>query len=99
LKPLREIIHPVTRHAPFFVLAAFALLLAAGTDLLIFDFVSETLCENEQENDGCFCCCAHIEIAAAPIALPSQPSEALEFWTDDGAVSLQVRAVYRPPRA
>jgi hypothetical protein len=96
----------VKRHRHIFLLAAFALLLAAAADLLIVDFASGMICDddqvpgssNGQPDDDCFCCCAHIEMLAAPITLPSEPSQAFEPSMDSDVVSLLVRTVYHPPR-
>jgi hypothetical protein len=85
-----------------FVLAAFALLFAAGTDLLVVDLFAPLLCDDSQasgRNEDCFCCCAHIIVAAPPIQIPAQPVQFTDVAASPVFFSQEPTDVYHPPRA
>ena len=97
----------MTRRPHIFVVAAFALLLAAGFDLLIVDFISPTLCDESQvpgssktfSGDECFCCCAHLVMPVPPVVMPVQVLAFLDSTREPILFTPELAHVYRPPRA
>ena len=85
-----------------FVFAAFALLFAAGTDLLVVDLFAPLLCDDNQasdQNEDCFCCCAHIIVAAPPVQIPAQPIQVADLAASPVLFFQEPSDVYHPPRA
>jgi hypothetical protein len=97
----------MTRRPFIFAFAAFVLLLAAGTDLLIVDFISPTLCDESQvpgssktfSSDECFCCCGHLVMPVAPVVMPVQVLAFLDSTPELILFTSELAHVYRPPRA
>ena len=85
-----------------FVFAAFALLFAAGTDLLVIDLFAPLLCDDSEaagQNEDCFCCCAHIIVAVPPVQIPIQPIQLADLAVSPVFFSQEPTDVYHPPRA
>ena len=85
-----------------FVFAAFALLFAAGTDLLVVDLLAPLLCDDSQDsgqNEDCFCCCAHIIVAVPPVQIPAQPIQVADLAASPVLFFQEPSDVYHPPRA
>ena len=84
-----------------FAFAAFALLFAAGADLLIVDLFTPFVCDSQTSglDDDCFCCCAHIVVPAAPVHIPAEPVQVAELSLRPLFFSQDPPDVYHPPRA
>jgi hypothetical protein len=97
----------VTRRPFIFLLAALTLLIAAGTDLFVVDFISPALCDDSQapassqtfSSDDCFCCCAHLVMPAPPVVMPVQALAFLDPTSDPILFTPELAPVYHPPRA
>lgn len=95
----------MSRRRHVFILAAIALLLAAGTDLLIVDVFSSVRCDGSEPgsseqlpDDECFCCCAHIVMPVPPVAVPEQALELVQFIAEPDLLKPEPAHVYHPPR-
>jgi len=84
-----------------FAFAAFALLFAAGTDLLIVDFLNPFVCSSETsgQDDGCFCCCAHIVVPTVPVHVPVEPAQVAELSLKPSFFSQAPSDSFHPPRS
>ena len=85
-----------------FVFAAFALLFAAATDLLVVDLLAPLICDDSQasgQNEDCFCCCAHIIVTVPPVHIPAQPIQFADLAAPPVFLSQESTDVYHPPRA
>lgn len=92
-----------------FRLAAVAILLLAGVELLACDLLSNPACEISRSlsadgsddasgGDGCLCCCCHIVVSTPFVLAPAEETVWIAFLPEPEPPSRQPAGIYRPPR-
>jgi hypothetical protein len=88
------------------IIAALALLLLAGADLLAIDVFGQagkpttsSACSDTETHEDCFCCCRHVVFVPMAVA---QPLLSVNCFADRGPALLESRSTpvpFHPPRA
>ena len=92
-----------------FRLAAAAILLLAGAELLACDLLANPACEisrsvptdgsgDASDGDGCLCCCCHIVVSAPFVLELTQETVWIAFLPEPALPSRQPGGIYHPPR-
>jgi hypothetical protein len=90
-----------------FKIAAVAILLLTGFELVACEVFSHATCEisgapsgqSAGSGDACLCCCFHIVVRTPLVFEPSEQIIALETLPPIPFASIESASIYHPPRA
>lgn len=90
-----------------FRIAAIAILLLTGVELIACEVISPTTCEisgapsdqKTDSGDSCLCCCFHIVVVAPLVFEPVQEAVAFEPILSPQVPSFASARIYHPPKA